>query len=60
MADFPLRGSAVFYADTAFSTLRAHATGKPNSQNGFEAVISSLNRKTPTACAAGVSHSVFD
>jgi|UPI0005938406 hypothetical protein len=30
-----LLGSTEFYADAAFSTLRAHAAGKPNSQFGL-------------------------
>ena len=37
---FPLRGSTKFYARAAFSTLRVHAAGKPNSQNGLRAGLS--------------------
>ena len=33
----PPRGSTEFYADAAFSTLRAHAARKPNSHNGLQA-----------------------
>ena len=32
---FPPRGSTEFYADAAFSTLRAHAAKKPNLHNGL-------------------------
>jgi hypothetical protein len=38
----PLRGSTEFYADAAFSTLRAHAAGKPNSRNGLVSAIRSV------------------
>jgi len=38
----PLRDCTEFYADAAFSTLRAHAAGKPNSHNGLEAAISCI------------------
>ena len=31
----PLRAGSKFYAHAAFSTLRAHAAGKPNLQNGL-------------------------
>jgi hypothetical protein len=39
---FPLRGSTKFYADAAFATLRAHAAGKQNSQNGLILLKKSL------------------
>ena len=39
---FTLRGSAQFYADAAFPTLRAHAARKPNSHNGLLAAVSRI------------------
>jgi hypothetical protein len=38
-----LLGSTEFYADAAFSTLRAHAAGKPNSQFGLLAAVSRIS-----------------
>jgi hypothetical protein len=48
---FPLRSKSKFYADTAFSTLRAQAARKPNSHKGFKPAIkdNSIGLAHPTS-----------